>query len=211
MTAELEHVEQESALNLAEQYRQQGYQVFVKLRGSDLRERISNDELDLIIQAEQDTVVIAVRTGTSQPQTKPLPANTQTNLPFKRPQIYDYPVRDSYDIQVYLARVLELIQMNALDSALRSTVFTAEAVMRLVAEHHAIDFEPQVPTELAHTFLESGLISLEDYQVLVAAINLRDAIMYKLEKVTFEPKFAQQTVEVVQRLFSQSGQVEDEM
>lgn len=211
MTTELDHVKQKSILDLAEHYRQQGYQVFVKVRGSDLHETISNDELDLIVHTEQDAVVVAVRTHAPQSQTHSSHAMTQTELPFKRPQLYDYPVRDTYDIQVYLARVLELIEMGAPDSAIRSTVFTAEAVMRLVAEHHAIDFEPQIPTELAQTFLERGLISQEDYQVLGKAINMRDAMIYKHEKVIVEPEFAYQTVQVVQRLFSQAGQFEDEL
>jgi uncharacterized protein YutE (UPF0331/DUF86 family) len=123
--------------------------------------------------------------------------------------LYDYPRRDTYDIQVYLERAIELIGIIAPDSAIRVTVFTAEAVMRMVAEHYEIDFEPQSPTELAQTFLEQGLISQSDYEVLVSAIELRDRMMYQQDKITVDPIYAYKTVEVVQRLFQQAGEAEN--
>jgi predicted regulator of amino acid metabolism with ACT domain len=58
-------------------------------------------------------------------------------------------------------------------------------------------------TELAQTFLERGLITQEDYEILVAGIDLRDRMMFKREKVTVDPKLVYQTIEVVQRFFSQ--------
>lgn len=210
MTAELEHLAQKRVSELAERYRQQGYQVFVKVRGADSHEVIFNDELDIIVHSEKDAVVVAVKPCTSQPKTSTSSAIEQENLRFKVPQIYDYPVRDAYDIQIYLARAFELIEISAPDSAIRLAVFTAEAVMRLVAEQHGIDFEPQMPNELAETFLERGLISQDDRDVLVKAIELRDRMMYQREKIPVEPKFAYQTIEIVQSLFSQVEREEDE-
>ena len=175
MTTELEQLEQKNVLDLAEKYKQEGYQVFVKLSGSNLHEIISDEHIDLIIHGQENALIVAVKARESQSKAKSLIA-TPKNLPFKRPQLYDYPRRDSYDIQVYLTRALELIEIIAPDSALRLTAFTALAVMRMVAEQNDIDFEPQMPTELAHTFLERGLISQEDYEVLVTGIDLRDRI-----------------------------------
>ncbi|MCA1995106.1 MAG: hypothetical protein LDL41_24115 [Coleofasciculus sp. S288] len=118
-------------------------------------------------------------------------------------QLYDYPRRDLQDIQVYLERVLEIIELESFDTAVCSAVFIAEAVMRSFAEHHSIDFESKTPKELAHTFHEQSLMSQEDYQILTKAIDIRDAVMHKGEKIAIDSGFARRVVEVVQHLFSQ--------
>jgi len=121
-------------------------------------------------------------------------------------RLYDYPRRDLHDIQVYLERVLEIIELESFDTAVCSTVFIAEAVMRLIAEDNALDFESKTPKELVHTFYERSLISQEDCQTLSKAINIRNKIMYNREKLTVDAAFARRVVEVVQHLFSQLSQ-----
>lgn len=120
--------------------------------------------------------------------------------------LYDYPHRDLHDIQVYLERVLEIIELESFDTAVCSVVFIAEAVMRLLAEHHSLDFESKNLKELAHTFHEQSLISQEDCQILTKAINIRNKVMHKREKLTVNSAFAHRVVEVVQYLFSQVSQ-----
>jgi uncharacterized protein YutE (UPF0331/DUF86 family) len=120
--------------------------------------------------------------------------------------LYDYPRRDLHDIQVYLERVLEIIELGSFDTAVCSVVFIAEALMCLIAEHHSLDFESKTPKELAHTFHEQSLISQEDCQILSIAINLRNKVMHKREKLTVDSDFARRVVEVVQHLFNQLSQ-----
>jgi hypothetical protein len=121
-------------------------------------------------------------------------------------RLYDYPRRDLHDIQVYLERVLEIIELESFDTAVCSAVFIAEAVMRLIAEHHSINFESKPPKELAHTFHEQSLISQEDCQILTKAIDIRNTVMHKREKVAVDSSFARRVFEVVQYLFSQLSQ-----
>src|SRR5512147_2247590 len=89
-------------------------------------------------------------------------------------QLYDYPRRDLHDIQIYLERVLEIIEVEAFDTAVCSAVFIAEAVMRSIAERHSIDFESKAPKELAHTFYEQNFMSQEDCQILTKAIDIQN-------------------------------------
>lgn len=117
--------------------------------------------------------------------------------------LYDYPRRDLHDIQIYLERVLEIIELESFDTAVYSAVFIAEAVMRSIAECYSIDFESKSPKELAHTFLDQSLISQEDCQILTKAIDIRNTVMHKREKVTVDSSFAHRAVKVVQYLFSQ--------
>ncbi|MCL1470355.1 hypothetical protein [Argonema antarcticum] len=200
MTTQLENLAIRTIAEISDNYRNQGYQVLVKSRGVDLDEFLYNENIDFIVQAEQESVIVALK-----PRFNDSRNQTETG---QISQLYDYPVRDSYDIKFYLERALEIIKMGALDSAICSGVFIAEAVMRMVAEQHSIDFEIQNPTTLAQTFFAYGLISQEDYVVLVKAIERRDRMMYKGEQMTVDRNFALQTVEVVQRLFKQAGQEE---
>lgn len=139
---------------------------------------------------------------------------TQKNLKAQNTQkatednhLYDYPVRDLPDIQVYLERVLKIIELESFDTAVCSVVFIAEAVMRLIAEHHSLDFESKTPKELAYIFHEQSLISQEDCQILTQAINIRNKVMDKREKLTVDAAFARRVVEVVQHLFNQLSQL----
>lgn len=118
-------------------------------------------------------------------------------------QLYDYPRRDLHDIQIYLERALEIIELEAFDAAVCSAVFIAEAVMRSIAERHSIDFESKAPKELAHTFHEQNLMSQEDCQILTQAINIRNTVMHKREKVAVDSSLACRVVEVVQHFVSQ--------
>ncbi|MBD2183286.1 hypothetical protein H6S82_13500 [Planktothrix sp. FACHB-1355] len=198
MNKQLETLAVKTIAEISDNYRQQGYQVLIKSRGINLDEFLYNENIDFIVHAEQGAVIVALK-----------PCLNGSNNQRYREQIahlYDYPVRDSYDIKFYLARALEIIEMGGFDSAICSGVFIAEAVMRMVAEQHSIDFEIQEPTTLAQTFFAYGLISQEDYEVLVKAIELRDRMMYKREQMTVDRNFASQTVEVVQRLFKQAGE-----
>lgn len=118
-------------------------------------------------------------------------------------QLYDYPRRDLHDIQIYLERVLEIIKLEAFDAAVCSAVFITEAVMRSIAECHSIDFESKAPQELAHTFCEQNFLSQEDCQILTQAINIRNTVMHKREKIAVDSSLARRVVEVVQQLVSQ--------
>ena len=121
-------------------------------------------------------------------------------------QLFDYPRRDLHDIQIYLERVLEIIELEAFDTAICSAVFITEAVMHSIAERHSLDLESKSPKELAHTFHEQSLISQEDCQILTQAIDIRNTVMHKREKVAVDSSLARRVVEVVQHLFSQLNQ-----
>ncbi len=118
-------------------------------------------------------------------------------------QLYDYPRRDLHDIQAYLERVLEIIELESFDTAVCSAVFIAEAVMRSIAERYLIDFETKPPKELVHTFHDQSLISQENCQTLTQSIDIRNTVMHEREKVVVDSSFAHQVVEVVQHIFSQ--------
>ncbi|WP_293350857.1 MULTISPECIES: hypothetical protein [unclassified Microcoleus] len=202
MIAAIEKLEATEIAEIVDKYRQQGYQVLVRQRNYDWQKFIQNQEIDLIICTVQESVIAAL---------KPRPPESKSQKTSEEEMMqpsYDYRQHDLYDIQVYMVRASEMIGKGNFELATCSIGSITESVMRMVAEHHSIDFEIQEPPILAQTFLAHGLMNGEDYEFLVAALQIRDRVIFQREKVTVELNLARRAFEALQRLLSQSGQVE---
>jgi REase_AHJR-like len=203
MIAVIEKLEATEITEIVDKYRQQGYQVLVKPRHYEWQKFIQNQEIDLIICTVQKSVIAAL---------KPRPPESKSQKTSEEEMMqpsYDYRQHDLYDIQFYMKKALEMIEKGNFELATCSIGSITESVMRMVAEHHSIDFEIQEPPILAQTFLAHGLMNGEDYEVLVAALEIRDRVIFQREKVTVELNLARRAFEALQRLLSQSGQVEE--
>ncbi|MCC3408742.1 MAG: hypothetical protein JGK17_24840 [Microcoleus sp. PH2017_10_PVI_O_A] len=202
MIAALEKLEATEIVEIADKYRQQGYQVLVKPRDYDWQKFIANQQIDSIICTVKQSVIAALKPRSHESKTqKDLEEEANASL-------YDYSCKDVEDIHFYMKKALEMIEKGNFELATCSIGSTGEAVMRMVAEHHSINFEIQEPPILAQTFLAHGLMNGEDYEVLVRALEIRDRVIFQREKVTVELSLARRAFEALQRLLSQSGQVE---
>lgn len=203
MIATIEKLETTEIAEIAEKYRQQGYQVLVKPRHYDWQKFIQNRQIDLIIFTIEEGVIAALKPRSAESKTqKELEEEANTI-------VYDYSRKDLDDIQFYMKKASEMIQKGSFELATCSIGSTTEAVMRMVGEHHSINFEIQEPPILAQTFLARGLMNDEDYEVLVAALEIRDRVIFQREKVTVDLNLARRAFEALQRLLSQSGQAEE--
>jgi len=203
MIAAIEKLEVTEIAEIVDKYRQQGYQVLVKPRDYQWQKFIQNQEIDLIICTVKESVIAAL---------KPRSPESRIHKTAEEEMIeplYDYRQHDLYDIQVYMARASEMMEKGNFELATCSIAVITESVMRMVAEHHSIEFEIQEPSILAQTFLAHGLMNGEDYEVLVTALEIRDRVIFQREKVTVELNLARRAFEALQRLLSQSGQVEE--
>ncbi|MGL5065618.1 MAG: hypothetical protein ACRC62_37080 [Microcoleus sp.] len=201
MIAAIEKLETTEIAEIAEKYRQQGYQVLVRQRNYNWQKFIQNQEIDLAIYTIQESVIAAL---------KPRPSESRVN---KTPEeemmeaLYDYRQHDLSDIQVYMTRASAMMEKGDFDIATCSIAVISESVMRMVAEHHSINFEIQEPQILAQTFLAHGLINDEDYELLVAALEIRDRVIFQQEKVAVDLKLASDAFAALEHLLSKSGQV----
>ena len=201
MIAAIEKLEATEIADIADKYRQQGYQVLVKPRDYDWQKFILNGEIDSIICTVKESVIAALKPRSPESKAqKYLEAEANASL-------YDYSRKDVEDIHFYMKKALEMIEKGNFTLATCSIGSTTEAVMRMVAEHHSINFEIQEPQILAQTFLAHGLINDENYEVLVAALEIRDRIIFQREKVTVDLNLARSAFAALQHLLSQSGQV----
>ncbi|WP_204104555.1 MULTISPECIES: hypothetical protein [Spirulina sp. CCY15215] len=114
--------------------------------------------------------------------------------------LYDYPHRDREDIQEYLNRITEIIELGAFDTAIASAIFTLETILPFMAEEENIEYETKNPRELLQVFERKNLIDRETYNILMQAIALRDAFMEKRE-IEGDRNFAEGIFAIVNNLF----------
>ncbi|MGK7925660.1 MAG: hypothetical protein AB4290_10505 [Spirulina sp.] len=117
-------------------------------------------------------------------------------------QQYDYPRRDREDIQAYLERIAEIIELGAFDTAIASAIFTLETIMPPIAEDSQLEYETKTPTELLQVFSQNNLISLESRDLLIRAIAIRDAFMSKQETKESDRALAQQVFTIIKNRMS---------
>lgn len=203
MIAAIEKLEATEIAEIAEKYRQQGYQVLVRPRNYNWQKFIQNQEIDLAIYTIQESVIAALKPRSPESRVK------KTREEEIMEPSYDYRQHDMYDIRAYMARASAMMEKGHFEIATCSIGSTSESVMRMVAEQHSINFEIQEPQILAQTFLARGLINDEDYEVLVAALEIRDRVIFQQEKVTVDLNLARRAFDALQRLLSQAGQVEE--
>jgi len=116
-------------------------------------------------------------------------------------RLYDYPRRDREDVQAYLKRIPEIIDLDAFDTAVASAIFVLEAILRFIAEEQDIEFETKTPTELLQVFYQNKLVSLETCDILTQAIAVRDAFRAKQDTQDCDRQFAEQVFSQVSHLF----------
>lgn len=203
MIAAIEKLEATEIAEIAEKYRQQGYQVLIRQRNYNWQKFIQNQEINLAIYTIQEAVIAALKPRSPESRVKKNPEEEMIELS------YEYRQHDLYDIRVYMERASEMMEKGNFDIATCSIAVISESVMRMVAEHHSINFEIQEPQILAQTFFAHGLINEEDYEVLVAALEIRDRVIFQQEQVNVELNLARRAFDALQHLLSQAGQVEE--
>ncbi|NJS12799.1 MAG: hypothetical protein HC789_21700 [Microcoleus sp. CSU_2_2] len=177
MIAAIEKLEATEIAEIADKYRQQGYQVLVRQRNYNWQKFIVNHQIDLIICTVKESVIAALKPRSPE-------SHTQQDLDEEiNASLYDYSRKDVEDIQFYMKKALEMIEKGNFELATCSIGSTTESVMRMVAEHHSINFEIQEPPILAQTFLAHGLMNEEDYEVLVTALEIRDRVIFSVKKL----------------------------
>ncbi len=114
---------------------------------------------------------------------------------------YDYPKRDLEDIQVYLDRLEEIIELGAFDRAICAAAFILEAILPAIAKAHHVDFETQTPLVLLQNLSERGLIEADFYPILRRVSLERDRILNQQASIIVEVDFASQVFDILHAVF----------
>jgi uncharacterized protein YutE (UPF0331/DUF86 family) len=203
MTTSTAKVEREELLKIAEQYRNQGYEILFQPSPEDLPDFLKNYCPDLLARRENEAVIVVVKSHSSLDSSSAqyLSALAQVieqhsgwrfELVIMNPEeATDFSKAEGSlkksEIESRLQVLRELINQHP-ESAMLYGWSLVEATLRLVAEHEELSLKRVDPLYLIKRLATEGIISRAEYQLLMNALSLRNAIAhgFKTSQLTQE-------------------------
>ncbi len=193
MTTPIANVEREELLKIAEQYRNQGYEVSIHPSVENLPDFLKNYRPDLVVRRKNEAAVIEVKSrssldSSSRQYLRHLAQIIEENpgwqfkLVMRNPEEFTYLSQAESSLQAPdIQSQLQVVKKLAIDhpeSALLYSWSLVEATLRLVAEHEGLTLERVDPPYLVKHLATEGVISRSQYQLLMNVFSLRNAIAH---------------------------------
>ncbi len=217
MNTQTEQLERERLLELAQEYRQKGYQVILSPNSEEIPDFLRDYGYipDMIVRRGEEAVLIEVKSRRSimaSPQHLQRLAQVVEEHPGWRLEL----VMTNPEDALYSARAEDSLQTDEIRSKLQGAreltfhhpelaiVYTwslAEATLRLIANHEGFGaHELEQPLRLLKQLATEGVISQTDYQLLMNAFPLRNAIAHGFKTTPITPGFVLELIEVIEYL-----------
>lgn len=186
-------LEREKLLQLAEDYRHQGYDISFNPRPEDLPPFLKSYRPDLVVYREDEAVVVEVKSHAA------LTSPAETSLSQLAQVIQSQPgwrlelvVIDSQEdtlarnaanslkkseILAQFALVSDLASKHP-ESAFLYAWSLTEAACRLVTEHEGLSLKSTNPLYLIKQLITAGVISRADYQYLLEVLSSRNLVAH---------------------------------
>jgi Holliday junction resolvase len=199
---------------VAQQYRDRGYDVVLQPRRPELPAPISKLHPDLLARKDDDIVVVEVKTRESL-RSKPLASELakavraqpgwRFELIIANPEQHIFlplgvRVLEEHEVAQRLAEAQALLDQGHLEAALLLAWSGAEAALRLTAEREGIALERQDPPFLLKQLALSGVLSREAYASLWNVMELRNAVAHGHRPPQLDPAVISQLAELAARL-----------
>jgi len=191
MAAQTEQLERERLLEVAEEYRQKGYEVLLSPQPEALPDFLRGYRPDLIVRQGKEAIVIEVKSRSSIASAQYLRDLAQVveqhpgwrvQLVMTNPENSEYSVNiegslQEYEINIQLQVAKELANRHP-ESAILFTWSLAEAALRLLADQEELNLQQPEPLRLLNQLVTEGIISREQYQLLMSTFGMRNAIAH---------------------------------
>lgn len=201
MTGSIANLERERLLKLAEEYREKGYEVSMCPDPETLPDFLKNYRPDMIVSRGDETAIVAVQSRSSLASSSTQYLQNLAKIVEKNPGWRLELVMINPDDVSYSGRAESSLQEPEIkaglqvarqlatqhpESAILYSWSLAEATLRLVAEYEGIGLQRFDPVSLVKKMVTEGVISRSQYQLLMNALSLRNAIAhgFKTEKIT---------------------------
>jgi uncharacterized protein YutE (UPF0331/DUF86 family) len=208
------NLERERLLQLAEEYRNKGYEVSFHPSPDDLPDFLKTYRPDMIVRREDESVIIEVKSRSSLNSSTQYLRNLaqavehhpgwRFELVMTNSEDATYPSKAESSLQKpEIETRLEVAKQLATqhpESAILYSWSLVEATLRLVAEHEGLSLREFDPLYLIKQLVTEGVISRSEYQILMDALSLRNAIAHGF-------KTTQLTQESVYRLINIAEQL----
>lgn len=215
MDARTEQLERERLLELAKEYRQKGYEVLVSPKPEELPDFLRGYRPDMIVRRGEDKVVIEVKSRPSIASAQYLRELAQAveahpswrvELVMTNPEdaLYSATVEGSlqeHEIKSQLQVARELTVHHP-ESAILYAWSLAEATLRLLANKEGLELQRLEPLRLLKQLATEGVISRAEYQSLMNASPLRNAIAHGFKTTHLTPNVVLNLIEITEQLLN---------
>lgn len=184
--------EHQRLLEIAREYRRQGYDVTLSPSREQLPDFLVPFQVDMIAHP-QENVVVEVRSQESLAQAPELDAIAQAmqrkdhwrfELVVTNPrernglQIKDAKLLEQDDIHYRLQEIRNLVTQEYGEAAFLLTWSVLEAMLRRSAQAERIELVQDTPPHLIKTLFTYGLLSQEQYRILQMGLNTRNLLVH---------------------------------
>ena len=215
MDARTEQLERSRLLELVTEYRQKGYEVLLSPKPEELPDFLRSYRPDMIVSRGEEKVVIDVKSRPSIASAQYLQGLAQAveehpgwrvELVMTNPEdaLYSAKVEGSlqeHEIKSQLQVARELTVHHP-ESAILYAWSLAEATLRLLANKEGLDLQRPEPLRLLKQLATEGVISKAEYQSLMNAFALRNAIAHGFKTTHLTPNVVLNLIEVTGQLLN---------
>ncbi len=203
--------EQELLAKVAEQYRQEGYDVKVHPGAADLPSSVPDGGIDLLARRGDEFVAVRVKTRDELYDLEPL-AEAVRAVPGWRYDLVVAPQNGSDDlppdgaeqgpgyIESLLAEADHLLGTQAARGAFLIAWSAIEAAMRAAARREGVAVGNDPPRLLVKTTYANGIISREDFERLERCLEVRNSLVHGVQTNRLETDDTKFLVAAARRL-----------
>lgn len=209
------NLERERLLQLAEEYRDKGYEISFHPNPEDLPDFLRNYRPDMIVRRGDEAVIVEVKSrrslnSSSRQYLQNLAQSVEQHpgwrfeLVMTNPEdaVYSPKAESSFqqpEIETRLQVARQLASQHP-ESAILYSWSLVEATLRLVAEHEGMSLQRLDPLYLVKQLVTEGVISRPEYQLLMDALSLRNAIAHGFKATQITQESVYQLVDVAEQL-----------
>jgi uncharacterized protein YutE (UPF0331/DUF86 family) len=209
------NLERERLLQLAEEYRDKGYEIYFEPNPEDLPDFLRNYRPDMIVRRGKETVIIEVKSRhslnySSRQYLQNLAQSVEQHPGWRFELVMVNPEDSVYslkpesslqqpEIETRLQMARQLVTQHP-ESAILYSWSLAEATLRLVAEHERISLHRLDPLYLVKQLVTEGVISRPEYQLLMDVLSLRNVIAHGFKATQITQESVYQLIDVTEQL-----------
>lgn len=211
---EIISLEKQRARAVAEDYRSRSFEVIEEPSPDQLPDFLSAYRPDLLIRKGDVAIVVEVKTRASlaaDPQVRDLAQLLQKHPGWSfelvvvgQQEKLDTPETarpfDRVDIQKSMQAAGELLDSGFAEAGFVLAWSGLEATVRLLTEEEGISLDRYTPLYILKQAVTNGVISRDDYNVLMNAMKYRNAVVHGFKVTSFDSDIARDLIVTSERL-----------
>ncbi len=207
-------LERQRARAIAEEYRSNGYEVIEEPSPEQLPDFLADYRPDFLMRRGNETVVVEVKTRKSlakEPNVRELARLLQTKPGWSfelvvvgegeklRSPEGTLPL-EREDILQRIEEAGRLLKSGFSEAALLLGWSASEATVRLLTEDEGILFDRHAPSDILNRAATDGVISRDEYNFLMNAMNYRNALVHGFKVADFDYALVGHLISTTKRL-----------